>query len=91
MDWLVDTIKTIDPTATPTKLLLLDFEASNDIAIMACTWTVVECLSFAWARRKQKKVININALISSLTAKATVLRNSCSFKNVSRLVHNLIK
>ena len=90
MDWLIDTIKTVDPTVTSTKILLLDFETNTDIVTMACIWIIVESLSFVWARRKQRKAVNLNEIKATLRTEAGVLRSSSSFPNVGRIILNMI-
>ena len=91
MDFLVDTVKCVDPTVTPTKLLLLDFEGSTDIAVMACVWIAVETLSFVGARRKAKKDFTLNELLHSLCGRAKILGLSTSFPAASKYILNMIK
>ena len=73
IDFLAKTVKTVDLSVTTTKLLLLDFEANSNIAENACVWLIVESLSFGWARRKGKKVVNKNELNNTLCRKAKIL------------------
>ena len=91
MNWLVSKIKAVDPTIYPQKLLLLDFEASNDIICMACTWIISETLSFVWARRKQKKQTNLTDLVGTLQINAKVLGTSNSFQNVGKMILNMLE
>ena len=91
MDSLIETVKTVDATVTPTKLLLLDFEASSNIIENACVWIIVETLSFVWARRKAKKMVNKNELTNSLFGKAKILGLSSSFPSTSKLILQMIK
>ena len=89
--WLIDKIKHVDPTINSQKIVLLDFEAATDIANMACTWIIVETLSFVWAIRRQKKRTEMTDLKAILFTKAQFLGTTISFKNTSKTILAMLK
>ena len=89
--WLMDQIKLVDPRSNTHKIILLDFEADNDITEMASTWIIVETLQFVWARRKQKRHPVLPEMVSTLRTKAEFIGSSTSFKNASKFILNMIK
>ena len=76
MEWLLGTIKNMDPSATLNKIMFLQFEPLNSDNLLACVFLTSEALSCAWARRRRREPLDIHELKSNIRAKCKILAMS---------------
>ena len=76
MRWLVERINLVDPACTTADLVRLQFVTMNSDDTLAVTWLTGETLSYAWARRQNRQVINLGILKAELTEKVVFFTKS---------------
>jgi len=80
MSWLLDVIKEIDPAASIEKIMFLEFGSVDPCHLLDCTFLVIESLSYAWAKRKNKEQIVMIEMKAHIKAKCSMLIRSYKYK-----------
>ena len=81
MTWLLTLIHTFDPTVRPPEIVRLSFQHFSEDQTLCTTWLALECLAYAWEKRKSNSMINILELKTELHLKITYMVKSRRYRD----------
>ena len=82
MSFAKDLVATVDPTVTLERMVFLQFEAFDQDSLLTAVWITAETMEYTWSRRKNKLVINIPLLKSTLYNRALCMKKSKKYYSV---------
>ena len=81
---LISLISNHDPLITPSKLLILDFEAEANVEV-ALVWVTAQTLLYMWGIRCNGKIVNPTLTRAALESKICLLRET-RFRNENTII-----
>ena len=86
---LISLISNHDPLITPSKLLILDFEAEANVE-MALVWVTAQTLLYMWGIRCNGKIVNPTLTRAALESKICLLRET-RFRNEHTIIKEMVE